>query len=156
SNLVVKINLQQSIAQVPPAPEYAPVTTPEMLERRKRMQEQFVKRKELSKKVLKELGEKKWDEYISEFVVAIDDVNTFVNKIKQLLKDYQRLHASVEIDGEYHFNTDGYYDMHDNLTLEYISGHPVRKWIPWYVRGYEFSSSSNLTQRFYGIVTKAK
>src|SRR5690606_11970725 len=73
SNLVAKINqqqqvintLQQSIAQVPSAPEYAPVTTPEMLERRKRMQEQFVKRKELSKKVLKELGEKKWDEYIS-------------------------------------------------------------------------------------------
>src|SRR5690606_23112494 len=201
SNLIAKINqqqqvintLQQSVAQVPPTPEYAPVTTPEMLERRKRMQEQFVKRKEiskkllpppapkyapvttperlarkkrmqeqfvkrkeLSKKVLKELGEKKWDEYISEFAVAIDDVNTFVNKIEQLLKDYPRLHADVEIDGEYHFNTDGYHDMHDDLTLEYISGHPVRKWISWYVRGYEFSSSSNLTQRFYNIIGKAK
>src|SRR5690606_9206448 len=64
SNLVVKINqqqqereqerrqfhdiintLQQSVAQVPPAPKYAPVTKPERLERRKRLQEQFVKRK---------------------------------------------------------------------------------------------------------------
>src|SRR5690606_14926745 len=122
-------------------------------------QEQFVKTKAESERILKELGEKKWGDHITEFTIAITDVNTFVNKIEQLLKDYPRLHASVVIDGEFHFDHDKDYSagMHDDLLNDYQAGETkVRKRINWYAVGYEFSSASNLTQRFYGIITKAK